>query len=271
MRRLRFQGTVHLLPNLFTAANFLLGVRAITLVIIDDPNYRLAAYCLFLAMIFDVFDGLLARMTNTVSRFGMEFDSLADVVSFGVAPAAMVYRCSLALYDISPWRRFGHVGFFIVAIYAGCAALRLARYNSRIEDESKSFSGIPSPGAAGLIASYFLLVTSRTFPDGLAEWLNMFILPLMTAAVGLLMVSTVRYPAPAKQELWRKHPFLYLPVAVLAIMLVIAMRGFAVFPAFAAYTAYGIIMHVRRRRSAAARSQPAPYEPAKTTDHASSA
>ena len=211
-------------------------------------------------MVFDVFDGLIARMTNSISRFGMEFDSLADLVSFGVAPAVMVYRISLSLYDSSPMRSIGHIGFFICAVYAGCAALRLARFNSRIEDESKSFSGVPTPAAAGVIAGYVLLVNTRNFPLGLATFLNQYYLPLATAALGLLMVSTIRYPAPAKQDLWRKQPFLYLPIAILVIMLVFASKGPSLCFAFTAYVVYGLVMHFRNRR--------APLSPDTAPDHA---
>ena len=237
IKKIKLKGTVYILPNLFTATNLALGIKAITLVLESDQHYKQAAECLILAMIFDVFDGLIARVTKTTSRFGIEFDSLADLVSFGVAPAIMVYRYALSSGNI------GKFGFLICVVYAGCAALRLARFNSRIEDETKSFSGIPTPAAAGVIASYFMLVGNGIFPQSVlaAQW----ILPFVAVALGVLMVSTIRFPAPAKQNLWRKHPFGYLALAAGIIVLIIVCPGITLFVIFTGYTIYGLVKYIR--------------------------
>ena len=237
IKKIKLKGTVYILPNLFTATNLALGIKAITLVLESDQHYKQAAECLILAMIFDVFDGLIARVTKTTSRFGIEFDSLADLVSFGVAPAIMVYRYALSSGNI------GKFGFLICVVYAGCAALRLARFNSRIEDETKSFSGIPTPAAAGVIAAYFMLVGNGIFPQSVfaAQW----ILPFVAVALGVLMVSTIRFPAPAKQNLWRKHPFRYLALAAGIIVLIIVCPGITLFVIFTGYTIYGLVNYAR--------------------------
>lgn len=239
MKNLRLKGTVYILPNLFTAANLALGIRAITLVLENEQNYQRAAEYLILAMIFDVFDGLIARMTKTTSRFGIEFDSLADLVSFGVAPAIMTYRYALSSGNI------GRYGFLVCVVYAGCAALRLARFNSRIEDESKSFSGIPTPASAGVIATYFMLVGGGYIPDSFTSFIAQWLLPIVTVALGILMVSNIRFPAPAKQNIWRKHPFMYLALAAGLIVLIIAYRGPTLFVIFAGYTVYGLVKHFK--------------------------
>jgi CDP-diacylglycerol--serine O-phosphatidyltransferase len=205
----------------------------------SDQNYKQAAECLILAMIFDVFDGLIARITKTTSRFGVEFDSLADLVSFGVAPAIMVYRYALSSGNI------GKFGFLICVVYAGCAALRLARFNSRIEDETKSFSGIPTPAAAGVIATYFMLVGADYIPQSMTEFIAHWVLPFVAVALGVLMVSTIRFPAPAKQDIWRKHPFRYLALAAGIIVLIVANKEITLFVIFTGYTLYGLIKYAR--------------------------
>jgi CDP-diacylglycerol--serine O-phosphatidyltransferase len=246
LRRLQLNDTVHLLPNLFTAANFVLGIRAITLVLKGDGYYDMAASCLMLAMLCDVMDGLVARLTNTTSEFGAELDSLADLVSFGVAPAVMVYRQSLIIYDAAHWRGPAHVGFLICAVYAGCAALRLARFNLHTVEESTSFIGLPSPAAAGVIAAYFMLVESGLLPQAWTDVATHWLLPFITAALGILMVSTIRYPAPAKQLMWRTRSFYIFAAGACVIALMLASRGATLFVLFTGYALFGVIRAARK-------------------------
>jgi len=243
--RFPFYGTVPLVPNLFTAANLVLGIRAITLVLRGDNHYDHAALCVMLAMLCDVMDGMTARITNTASRFGVEFDSLADLTSFGIAPAVMVYRQALISYDSANWRGPAHIGFLICAIYAGCAALRLARFNARVADESTSFVGLPSPAAAGVVAAYFMLSESGLLPNALTAFLSNWILPFVTAALGILMVSSIRYPAPVKRDLWRRRHFIYFALAAGVLALIIASRGATLFALFSGYIIWGLVQHVR--------------------------
>jgi CDP-diacylglycerol--serine O-phosphatidyltransferase len=246
LRRLHFEPPIQLLPNLFTAANFALGVRAITLVLRGDQMYDHAALCIMLAMLCDVFDGMVARLTHSTSAFGKEFDSLADLVSFGVAPAVMVYSQSLVVYDGVEWKGFGQFGFLICAIYAGCAALRLARFNAHADAEQRAFVGLPSPAAAGVIASYFMLLDTVAMPAIVVQVITRWILPVATAVIGVLMVSTVRYPAPAKTLLKRQHSFYIFAAIACVIALLIANRGATLFVLFTGYMLLGIVRQCRK-------------------------
>ena len=247
MKKIPLKGTVYILPNLFTATNFSLGIYAITLMLKGDNNYYQAGFCIFFATIFDVFDGLIAKLTNTTSAFGEEFDSLADLTSFGIAPAIMVYRASLSFMDSEGLKGIGKFGFLICVVYAGCTALRLARFNSKIEDESKSFLGIPSPAAAGLIASYFILSGSELLPLVVTDFITQWILPVVTTGLGLLMVSNIKYSAPAKQNIWKKHPFVYLILAAGIIALIITNIGAGLFCLAIFYAVSGPVNYFRNK------------------------
>ena len=257
-RRLHFEDPILLLPNLFTAANFALGIRAITLVLRSDQMYDQAALCIMLAMLCDVMDGMIARLTKSTSAFGKEFDSLADLVSFGVAPAVMVYRQSLAAYDGVEWQGFGHLGFLICVVYAGCAALRLARFNAHSDAEQRSFVGLPSPAAAGVIISYFMLVETAMLPASVSLATTRWILPVVTALMGIMMVSTIRYPAPAKTLLKRAHGFYIFAAAACLIALMIASRGATLFVLFNGYALLGVVRLFRTRRAGAHLPAPPP-------------
>ncbi len=247
MKKIPLKGTVYILPNLFTATNFALGIYAITLMLKGENNFHQAALCIAFAAVFDVFDGLIARLTNTTSAFGVEFDSLADLTSFGIAPAIIVYRASLSFMDNDGLKGIGKIGFLICVIYAGCTALRLARYNSKIEDESKSFLGLPSPAAAGVICSYFLLEGSGLLPVAITDFATHWILPFVTAGLGILMVSNIKYSAPAKQNVWKKHPFIYLILAAGVIVLIITNMGPTLFCLAMVYAFSGPVNYFRNR------------------------
>ncbi len=247
MKKIPLKGTVYILPNLFTATNFALGIYAITLMLRGENNFYHASFCIAFAAVFDVFDGLIAKLTNSTSAFGEEFDSLADLTSFGIAPAIMVYRASLSFMDSGGLKGIGKFGFLICVIYAGCTALRLARFNSKIEDESKSFLGIPSPAAAGVICSYFLLEGSGLLPSIVTDFATHWILPFVTAGLGLLMVSNIKYSAPAKQNIWKKHPFIYLILAAGVIVLIFTNIGPTLFCLAMVYAFSGPVNYFRNR------------------------
>src|SRR5580658_10617000 len=157
----RFRKTIYLLPNLFTAGNMVLGILSIAFAINDSLTLSVAAETKVIPFVFsaqliviaafmDFFDGFVARATGTTSKFGMEFDSLSDLVSFGMAPAILIYLSVLRY--LSVW------GISITVFYVVCTAIRLARFNVQAQVEEKShFTGLPSPAAAGLLASYVLL------------------------------------------------------------------------------------------------------------------
>ena len=188
----KVRGKIHILPNLVTASNLIMGVYAILLALFtlssgDFSQKRMsqAAMYVFYGMIFDVFDGFVARLTKTSSHFGMELDSLADLVSFGVAPTVLTYV--FILKDApEPFRK---IGVFCCMIYTCCAALRLARFNAQIEDEGKTFSGIPTPEAAGVIISYLLLVGHGYLNPEVSYFdrlLQHYVMPIAPMVLGLL-------------------------------------------------------------------------------------
>ncbi len=202
---------IYLLPNLFTTAALFCGFYAIIAAI--NAHYELAAIAMFVAMILDGMDGRIARMTNTQSDFGVQYDSLSDLVSFGLAPALVMYQWSL--YGL------GKLGWLAAFVYAAATALRLARFNTQAATEDKQyFQGLPSPAAAALIAGFIWLGDANDLYDGTnLVWLTF---PL-TVAAGILMVSNIRYHSFKKFDLKGRVPFMTILVLVL-ILVFIAMR-----------------------------------------------
>jgi CDP-diacylglycerol--serine O-phosphatidyltransferase len=198
---------IYLLPNLFTTAALFFGFFAVVMAI--EGHFETSAISIFLAMIFDGLDGRVARLTNSTSAFGEEYDSLADMVSFGVAPAVLAYQWSL--------NEFGNLGFVAAFVFVAGAALRLARFNTQIGIADKRyFQGLPSPAAASVIAGYVWWMVTYTGQPIL--WLESSLL-VLTALTGLLMVSNFRYSSFKEFNLRNKVPF----VAILLVAL-----GFAI-------------------------------------------
>lgn len=230
---------VYLLPNIFTTANILLGVLAISFAI--RGKVVLASWAIVAAGFFDAFDGRIARLTNSESEFGVEYDSLADAMSFGIAPAVMMYCWTLQAFP-----KFGWLSMFI---YVCCAALRLARYNVQTDSGERTyFYGLPTPAGAGMIAStilfYHYLLPGSTAPR--LWWAN-----LLLVGLGLLMITTVRYRSFKQLNLRTKRSFFHLVltvgiVALLAFEPQVFLFGFGV-----CYISGGLIeeyLHIRRGR-----------------------
>ena len=177
---------IYLLPNLFTTGCLFAGFYAIVAAI--DGNYERAGFAVFAAMLFDTLDGRVARMTRTESAFGKEYDSLADMVSFGVAPAIVAYQWGVArLFEYgSVW---GRVGWLAAFLYAACAALRLARFNTRTSADKRFFEGLPSPSAAAIVSA-FIWASSEWREPGLP---GLILATVVTACAGALMVSSFAY------------------------------------------------------------------------------
>jgi CDP-diacylglycerol--serine O-phosphatidyltransferase len=177
---------IYLLPNLFTTGCLFAGFYAIVAAI--DGNYERAGFAVFAAMLFDTLDGRVARMTRTESAFGKEYDSLADMVSFGVAPAIVAYQWGVArLYEYGAvWGRLGWLAAFT---YAACAALRLARFNTRTGQDKAFFEGLPSPSAAAVVSA-FIWSSSEWREPGLP---GLILALLVTLFAGALMVSGFGY------------------------------------------------------------------------------
>jgi CDP-diacylglycerol--serine O-phosphatidyltransferase len=200
--RLRSKG-IYLLPNLFTTGALFSGFYAIVAGM--DGHFDKAAIAIFIAMILDGLDGRVARMTNTQSDFGAEYDSLADMVSFGVAPALVTF--SWALQDL------GKIGWVAAFVYVAGAALRLARFNTQIDTADKNyFTGLASPAAAAIIAGTVWAFTEMGATGEDVAWVMAFLVPF----AGILMVSNFQYHSFKGLDLKGKVPF----VAMLAIVMV---------------------------------------------------
>ncbi|MDH3628483.1 MAG: CDP-diacylglycerol--serine O-phosphatidyltransferase [Acidobacteriota bacterium] len=211
-RRKRRRG-IYLLPTLFTVGNLFCGFSAIIQSM--DGHLTSAAILIVVAGVLDGLDGRIARLTNTTSEFGFEFDSLADLVSFGLAPAVLAYA-----WVLKPFER---VGWLVGFIFVVCAAMRLARFNLRnTVQEKRHFAGLPSPAAAGIFSSLML-----TFPNAFNEGTAVAAPIAIVIFLALLMVSRVRYPAFKDLGLSdRKSYFVVLPVAV-SIVAIVLFREWA--------------------------------------------
>jgi CDP-diacylglycerol--serine O-phosphatidyltransferase len=197
---------IYLLPNLLTTGALFCGFYAVLSGF--SGEYEWAAMAIFAAMIFDGLDGRVARMTNTQSDFGVQYDSLSDMVSFGVAPAVVAYGWGLT--------SLGKLGLAAAFVYASCAALRLARFNVQAElSDNKNFTGLPSPAAAAIVAgpvwSTYQMESSTTAA---------IIGAVITAVAGLLMVSNFKYPSFKEVDLRGKVPFMVILSVVMGFVVI---------------------------------------------------
>ncbi len=261
---------IYFLPNLMTAGNLFCGfgaiIKCIQARLMTDVGgeysilhanlswsalYSQAVWLILAAVVFDSLDGRLARLGGRTSLFGAEFDSLADVVSFGMAPALMVFFLILAPREEYQW--FRELGWFIAFIYLLCGAVRLARFNvitnpllhSGSADSNKDFIGLPIPAAAGTVASLVLLLLNLSEnAKSLRYW--SLCLPLLLILVSFLMVSTVRYPS-FKQVNWEtKTRFRTFVVVFILVVIGVKLHEVAAFVVFLGYISYGLFSHYRR-------------------------
>ncbi|MEM7645269.1 MAG: CDP-diacylglycerol--serine O-phosphatidyltransferase, partial [Pseudomonadota bacterium] len=196
---------IYVLPNLLTTTNMFFGFMSIIFAIRGE--YTFGSYAIVAAAVFDLLDGRVARLTHTTSPFGAQYDSLCDLISFGMAPALIMY-----LWALQP---FGRVGWLASFVFVACGALRLARFNVQSVDEKSHFQGLPIPMAAGIVASSVLCFRDLGV-DASRNWLLLF----MTFLLGLTMVSQFRYKSFKDVNLRQKQPFTYLVIGVLVIILV---------------------------------------------------
>ncbi|MCB1622740.1 MAG: CDP-diacylglycerol--serine O-phosphatidyltransferase [Thiothrix sp.] len=237
---------IYLLPNLFTTGALFAGFYAIVAAM--QGNFETAAIAVFIAMILDGLDGRVARMTNTQTSFGAEYDSLSDLVSFGLAPGLIMYQWSLVhLRDMGA--AWGKAGWLAAFIYVACAALRLARFNTQIgKVDKRFFIGLPSPAAAAVMVGcvwvfHDLAIVGRNLQ-----------LPslLLTLSIGLLMVSNVSYYSFKDFDLRRRVPFIMLLGIVLVIVLTTIDPPKVLFTFFMVYAlsgpTYWLLRRYRRRQ-----------------------
>jgi CDP-diacylglycerol--serine O-phosphatidyltransferase len=217
--------TVFLLPSLLTTGNLFCGFFAMLLTV--DERYAEATLAIFVAMIMDMLDGRVARLMRATSQFGVEYDSIADVVSFGVAPAFLLY--SFALRDL------GRPAWFAAFLFVICGALRLARFNVITGNTDKRyFVGLPIPAAAAVACSLVILLQGQE----LAGWMHVAV-AVITYLVSLLMVSTFRYWSFKNFDWVRRPPVQTLLIVVLAGMIVATKHEILLFLAFGGYAASG--------------------------------
>lgn len=254
---------IYFLPNLLTAGNLFCGFVALTFIVeakltpdmvtgaVNWMPIKKALAAILLACIFDLFDGRVARMGGHESPFGREFDSLADLISFGVAPAFLVHRVVLhhALPD-----EYAELGWFIASIYLICGAFRLARFNClsamNLPGAGKDFLGFPIPSAAGLVASLTLFIIKLNEKEkDLGHW--GYLLPVVLVFLSAMMVSEVRYPSFKSLGLRSTTTFLKVIIAALFVGCLLILREkilYYVLPLFfTGYLVYGFVRpHISR-------------------------
>lgn len=225
---------VYLLPNLFTTGALFSGFYAIVAGM--NGQFEAAAIAIFVAMLLDGLDGRVARMTNTQSAFGAEYDSLSDMVSFGVAPALVAYNWALG--DI------GKLGFFAAFIYAAGGALRLARFNTQIGSVDKRyFIGLPSPSAAAAVAGMVWVCTE--YGVEVSGWA--YLIALFVALAGVLMVSNTLYYSFKDVDFRGKVPFWILALIVLCLGIISISTSVSLWVLFLCYSLSGPLLWLWRR------------------------
>ena len=236
---------IYLLPNLFTTAGLFAGFYSI--VASMKGYFDVAAMTIFIAMIMDGLDGRVARLTNTQSEFGVQYDSLADIVSFGVAPALVMYNWSLI--------NLGKFGWLAAFLYAATGALRLARFNTQAASSDKRFfQGLPIPAGAGVLASIVWLGHEYVLPPTTFS----IVVGCITILIGLLMVSNIRYSSMKKLDFKGKVPFFAIILVVLFFIAVSINPPMVLFIGFTGYMLSGPILtlfSIRKRRRARRKRQ----------------
>ena len=228
---------MYVLPNFFTTLSLLSGFYAI--ISIMDDKYELAASAILVSLLLDGIDGRVARLTGSTSRFGVEYDSLSDLVAFGLAPGLLAFSWALV-----PFGRFGWLAAFL---YVACGALRLARFNVQVNTAaSGKFNGLPIPAAASLIASTVLFF----YYLGYDESTKHVTLLVMIYLLSFLMVSNVQYNSFKELGLLKRKPFSFMVTLVLILILVVARPQIMLFTFFLSYVVSGpvsMIFHKQRK------------------------
>lgn len=221
-----------ILPNIITGLNLLFGIFSLMLTFNED--YIPASICIFIAMICDLLDGQIARHQNATSQFGVEFDSLSDLVSFGIAPGMLAFSFYLHSFD--------ELGVFIVSAYMLTCAIRLARFNVQTKPGAKKvFSGLPSPAAAGLVASSIVLVAQYE------SSIFMKLFPVTVLVASILMVSTIKYPVPIGFVYFIKNRVTGWPrIILLGILVVLLFTHTELFlnGVFTLYALFGLVRSI---------------------------
>ena len=232
-RRESLKRGVYLLPNLVTTGGLFAGFYGIVATM--KGHYELAAWFILISAVFDGLDGKVARLTGTSSRFGVEYDSLVDLVAFGVAPGLLMYSWAL--------QSFGKFGWLAAFLYVVCGALRLARFNVQVNTvESRRFVGLPIPAAAGMVASCVLLF----YHLGGTGTIKKVSIVLLIYLLAYLMVSSHSYNSFKDPELVKRQPFGFLVLAIIFIIVVVAQPEIMLFSMASIYVVSGPVGTVIR-------------------------
>ena len=227
---------IYILPNIFTSFNLFCGFYAVIASI--DAKFGAAAIAIIIGVMFDILDGKIARATNTTSKFGIEYDSLADLISFGMAPGVMIYLWAL--------RPMGRIGWLAAFLFMACGALRLARFNSHVGITSSDyFMGLPIPAGAGMAATTVLFCNRINIAP-----LHPIVMLVILYILSFLMVSTIKYNSFKRPELFKRMNFNVLVLAILILIFIASQPPIALFFLALAYVISGPFVSVRHYRRA---------------------
>ena len=227
--------SIYLLPNLVTTAALFAGFYAIVQAV--NARFEQAAVAIFVAMVLDGLDGRIARMTSTQSEFGADYDSLSDMVSFGAAPALVMYVWAL--------KDLGNAGWIPAFVYCAAAAVRLARFNTNLKVVDKRFfQGLPSPAAAALVAGFIWVADD--FAIERVDWIR-YIAFVTTLFAGITMVVTIPFYSFKDFNLMKRVPFWVVPLVIGGITLVAARPAMVLFLMFVAYSLSGYVFWIFRK------------------------
>ncbi len=227
--------SVFLLPNLLTSMSLFAGFYSIVATI--DRKFVYAAVAIFVSGLFDLFDGTVARRTGSSSRFGTEYDSISDVIAFGVAPGLLAYVWAL--------KGYGRFGWLAAFLYVACGALRLARYNVQVDSvQKKQFLGLPIPMAAWTIAASVLFFTRFRISVDIQK----IFVPILVYALAFLMVSAVRYHSHKEATVLRARHFEAVVMAILLFVIILIEPAVMLFVLTLGYAISGPLLYVFRRR-----------------------
>ncbi|PIV21026.1 MAG: CDP-diacylglycerol--serine O-phosphatidyltransferase [Deltaproteobacteria bacterium CG_4_8_14_3_um_filter_45_9] len=240
---------IYILPNLFTTGNLFCGFWAI--ISVFQEKFFYAAVAILLACVFDILDGKVARLSGATSKFGVQYDSLADLVSFGIAPALLAFSWAL--------REYGKFGWLAAFLFVVCGALRLARFNVQSSSgEVKYFKGLPIPAAASMIALTILLYLRLIETD----WVKDIVILVMIYVLAFLMVSNIRYFSFKELGLAKRKPFSTFMFVVLSMIVIVMEPRIVLFGFVLAYVfsgPVGMLMAWQKKR-ALKRIEPVPAE-----------
>jgi CDP-diacylglycerol--serine O-phosphatidyltransferase len=233
LKKERSRRGIYILPNIFTSLNLFCGFYAVIAAI--DGKFSAAAIAIIIGVMFDILDGKIARATNTTSQFGLEYDSLADLLSFGLAPGIMIY-----LWALKP---LGRIGWLAAFLFMACGALRLARFNSQVGTVgSDYFVGLPIPAGASMAATTVLFCHRFNIAG------NPIVILILLYILSFLMVSTIKYNSFKKPELFRKMNFNVLVAVILILIFIASQPPIALFILGLTYVISGPYITIRHHR-----------------------